>query len=57
MQQCLKKIFKYLPLKKKKCEYKKKDNTTIKLQPLLRELVSKAIEAYLENGTNSSNKE
>ena len=49
MQKCIKKIFKYLPLKKKKMEYKKreKEGSKIKLEPILREILSKVIENYL----------
>ena len=49
MQKCLKKIFKYLPLKRKKMEYKKKEKegNVVKLEPLLKEILSRVIENYL----------
>jgi hypothetical protein len=47
IQAVLKKIFKYLPLTYDNLEYKKKEGIVIKLKPLIRDLVTKAIERQM----------
>ena len=40
---CLKKMFKYLPLKKESGEYKKVEGIQLKLEPFMREKTSERI--------------
>ena len=52
LYKCIKKLFKYLPVKKEKGEFKKIEAATTCLEKYIKNKVSEAIERYLENGSN-----
>jgi len=51
LYKCLKKLFKYLPLKKESGEYKKIETAKVNLEKFIRHKVTEAMEYYLENGS------
>ena len=53
IQKYLKKIFKALPLTKKKLVFKKKENASLVLKAFVEEILSEIMNQYAENGTDS----
>ena len=51
LQKCLKKMFKYLPLRRQQYDYSKLDGTSMIMGQFMRDQVAEAIDHYLQYGS------